>query len=119
MILFYLVVVLIVLACSLLTFFVIIQNHKGGGLANNFQAVNSATQVMGVRRATNFVEQATWWLAGTLVLLTFLANIILATSTGGNTEKGKLRMSEEIGKQRIAPAAANPQVAPNPNTGEQ
>ncbi len=117
MIFYYLIIILIVLVSSLLTLFVIIQNHKGGGLASNFQAVNSANQIMGVRRAANFVEQATWWLAGTLVVLTFLANIILAVSSG-TEEKSKLRMSEEISKQRIAPPTASPQVAPNPNTGE-
>ncbi|MCD7937313.1 MAG: preprotein translocase subunit SecG [Tannerellaceae bacterium] len=57
--------VLIMLAALLLIFIVMIQNSKGGGLAAGF---SSSNQIMGVRKTTDFLEKATWGLAGFVVL---------------------------------------------------
>ena len=59
-------VILAVIVAILLTFIVLIQESKGGGLASNFAASN---QIMGVRKTTDVVEKATWILAGVLVVL--------------------------------------------------
>lgn len=58
-------VILAVITAVLLTFVVLIQESKGGGLASNFAASN---QIMGVRKTTDVVEKATWTLAGALVV---------------------------------------------------
>jgi len=58
--------ILIVIASVILIFIVMIQNSKGGGLAAGF---SSSNQVMGVRKTTDFLEKATWSLAGTIVVL--------------------------------------------------
>jgi preprotein translocase subunit SecG len=62
--------VLVVIASILLILIVLVQNSKGGGLASNFASSN---QVMGVRKTTDFLEKATWTLAGTLLVLSFWA----------------------------------------------
>lgn len=62
--------VLIVAACVFLTLIVLVQNSKGGGLAANF---SSSNQVLGVRKTADFLEKATWTLAGILVLLCVIA----------------------------------------------
>ena len=59
-------IILIILACFVLGFFVLIQNSKGGGLASNFAGSN---QIMGVRKTADFLEKATWILAGSIMLL--------------------------------------------------
>ena len=56
-------VILAVIVAVLLTFIVLIQESKGGGLASNFSASNA---IMGVRKTTDFVEKATWTLAALL-----------------------------------------------------
>jgi len=61
-----LIIILIILACFVLGFFVLIQNSKGGGLASNFAGSN---QIMGVRKTADFLEKATWILAGSIMLL--------------------------------------------------
>ncbi|MDL2223900.1 preprotein translocase subunit SecG [Bacteroidales bacterium OttesenSCG-928-M06] len=66
--------VLIVIIALLLILIVVIQNSKGGGLAAGFASSN---QVMGVRKTTDFLEKATWWLAGVLVVLCILATLFL------------------------------------------
>ncbi len=63
-------IILIILAALLLTFIVLVQNSKGGGLAAGFQSSN---QIMGVRKTTDFLEKATWWLAGTVIVLSIIA----------------------------------------------
>lgn len=62
-------VILAVIVAILLTFIVLIQESKGGGLASNFAASN---QIMGVRKTTDVVEKATWVLATVLVVLSVM-----------------------------------------------
>ena len=69
-----LITVLIVVVCVFLTLIVLVQNSKGGGLAANF---SSSNQIMGVRKTADFLEKATWTLAGSLVFLCIMAAFIL------------------------------------------
>jgi preprotein translocase subunit SecG len=66
--------ILIVIVSLFLIFFVVIQNSKGGGLAAGF---SSSNQVMGVRKTTDFLEKATWYLAGTIVVLSVVSSLFL------------------------------------------
>ena len=61
--------ILILIASILLILIVLIQNSKGGGLASGF---SSSNQIMGVRKTTDFLEKATWTLAGTVVVLSIV-----------------------------------------------
>ena len=58
--------VLILLAAVLMIGIVLIQESKGGGLASQFSGYN---QIGGVRKTTDFIEKATWFLAGFMVLV--------------------------------------------------
>jgi preprotein translocase subunit SecG len=78
--------VLIVIVCVFLALIVLVQNSKGGGLAANFSASN---QIMGVRKTADFLEKATWTLAGSLVFLCLLAAYVLPSS-GSNPNKSIL-----------------------------
>jgi preprotein translocase subunit SecG len=91
--------VLIFIVCILLVLIVLIQNSKGGGLASNF---SSAGQFMGVRKTTDFLEKATWTLAGVLVILT-----IVATATIHKPSAAKSAIEDEVQK-----AASNPDAKP-------
>ena len=62
-------VILALVVAVLLTLIVLVQESKGGGLASGFASANA---LAGVRKTTDFVEKATWTLAGTLVLLCIL-----------------------------------------------
>ena len=59
-------VILIVIAALLMIGIVLIQESKGGGLASQFPGYN---QIGGVRKTTDFIEKATWFLAGFMVLV--------------------------------------------------
>jgi preprotein translocase subunit SecG len=87
-----LVIVLLFIACILLILIVLVQNSKGGGLASNFQASN---QIMGVRKTADFLEKATWVLAGALLILSIAGSAIIAG------ENNRQAVNESILKDKI------------------
>ncbi|MDR1120242.1 MAG: preprotein translocase subunit SecG [Dysgonamonadaceae bacterium] len=91
---------LIVIASIALVLIVLIQNSKGGGLASSFASSN---QVMGVRKTTDFLEKATWFLAGTVLVLSIFASAVI----GGAHE---VVQPESVMKEQIENA-----VRVNPN----
>lgn len=66
-------VILIVIAAVLLCGIVFVQESKGGGLSSGFSDNNS---LLGVHKTTDFVEKATWSLAGFIVVLSVMAVLI-------------------------------------------
>lgn len=72
-----LIVVLAVIVAILLAAIVLIQESKGGGLASSVAGANS---VLGVRKTTDFVEKATWSLAGILVFLAVVSSFFVTPS---------------------------------------
>jgi len=104
---FYLISVLIIIVCLLLILIVLVQNSKGGGLAANF---SSSNQVMGVRKTTDFLEKATWVLAGTLLFLCIMAAAFIPRESG---ENAKSLMQEQIDATQDPSAGGNfPLTAP-------
>lgn len=71
--------VLIAIVSVFLMGAVLIQNPKGGGIDPTFGG--SAQQLFGAARSTDFIEKATWVLAGALVILCVIA--VLTVGTGG------------------------------------
>lgn len=70
----YLVITVLIIVAILLTLIILVQNSKGGGLASNFA---STGQMMGVRKTTDFLEKATWTLAGAILVLAFVAVMVI------------------------------------------
>ena len=66
--------ILILIAAILLILIVIVQNSKGGGLAAGFGESN---KYMGVRKTTDFLEKATWTLAGAMVVLSIASSFFV------------------------------------------
>ena len=64
------IVILIVLASILMCLIVLIQESKGGGLAADYYNNN---QILGAPKTTNFIEKATWFLAGTMIFLSVIS----------------------------------------------
>ena len=85
-----LITVLIFIDCVLLVLIVLVQNSKGGGLASNFQ---SSGQIMGVRKTADFLEKATWVLAGSLLALAILGSAFIPRQV---IEGNQSRVQEQI-----------------------
>lgn len=103
-------VILAVIVAVLLTFVVLIQESKGGGLASNFAASN---QIMGVRKTTDVVEKATWTLAAVLVVLS-VATIFFAPRGGDADAVVTTAAPAAPAPAPAAPAAPSPSVPAAP-----
>lgn len=77
-----LLVILAVIVAVLLTFIVLIQESKGGGLASSFSASNN---IMGVRKTTDVVEKATWTLAACIVVLSIATSYVTPQASDSAT----------------------------------
>lgn len=67
-----LITILIIVASVLLIFIVFIQNPKGGGLSSDFGA---AQQIGGVQKTNDFIDKATWSLAGLIAVLSIIMTL--------------------------------------------
>ena len=68
--------VLIALICVLLIVSVLIQNPKGGGVDSTFGG-QSANQLFGASKSTDFIEKLTWGLAAALFGLCIIASFFV------------------------------------------
>lgn len=115
-------VILIVIAAIFLCFIVLIQNSKGGGLSSGF---SSSNQIMGVRKTTDFLEKATWGLAGFIVVMSIVTSYAVPSASSNSSsvileqaekEQKTNPMNAPAGfatpKTENAPAAGTPDAAP-------
>ena len=65
--------IIIILASILLVFVVFVQNPKGGGLSSDFGA---AHQLGGVQKTNDFIEKATWSLAGIIMVVSIMLTVM-------------------------------------------
>lgn len=65
--------IVIILASIFLIFVVFVQNPKGGGLSTD---LGSAHQLGGVKKTNDFIEKATWTLAGTIMVVSIILTIM-------------------------------------------
>ncbi len=119
---YFFITVLILFVCIILIRIVLVQNPKGGGLASSF---SSSNQFMGVKRTADFVEKATWILAGSLLVLSILATILPRTSVQQEQSRIQDKVEntaidpEKLPSYPTAPAAGDQQQTPqqqNPTT---
>jgi len=104
-----LVIGLIIFVCVLLVIVVLLQSSKGGGMAAGF---TGATQLMGVKRTGDLLEQLTWGFAVALMILTLSTSFVL----GSRNEDGGIRsvnVDRAAEKSTAAPAPAGVPSTPN------
>lgn len=75
-----LLVIIISIICVLLTIAVLLQSGQGDGLSG-IAAGGAATQMMGQRRAADFLSKATTYLGGAFLVLCIIANFFIRTGT--------------------------------------
>lgn len=113
--------ILVFIICILLILIVLVQNSKGGGLASSFASSN---QIMGVRKTTNFLEKATWTLAGAMMALCVLAVFFIPKGENASQSAIQKQLESQPVQQAIPsfPVMNNEETAPAENavpaTGE-
>ncbi|MBA2612695.1 MAG: preprotein translocase subunit SecG [Bacteroidetes bacterium] len=98
--------ILIIVVCILLILVVLVQNSKGGGIQSQFGA---ATQIMGVKRGTEFIEKATWGLAMVLIVLSILMAPKSSMTQTSNEDNGSIaKKKAQTAVQQQAPVQQTP-----------
>ena len=99
------VTVLIILVCSLLGLAVLIQNPKGSGLGAGFG--NVGNQVMGARRANEFIEKATWTLVVLLLCLSLLSAMFMPSTVEVTEDTPASEFQDMIDNTPVLPPATD------------
>jgi preprotein translocase subunit SecG len=111
-----LITVLLFITCILLILIVLVQNSKGGGLASNFQSSN---QIMGVRKTTDFLEKATWVLAGALLIFSIGGTAFIPREAKAGAQsaiKDQIQNAVDPNQVPSFPAPADTKAAPATTT---
>lgn len=93
---------LIILASILLILVVYVQNPKGGGLSSDFGA---AQQMGGVQKTNDFIDKATWTLAGVIMV----CSIALTLRSKTPDPAAQQQMQQEQGQQGQQQGQGQPQ----------
>ena len=113
--------ILILIASILLILIVLVQNSKGGGLASGF---SSSNQIMGVRKTTDFLEKATWGLAGFVIVLSIVITAFIPRDQHASQSEINQQVNEAvtIDPNTIAPdfgTAQQPATSPEATPEEE
>lgn len=103
--------IIIILASILMILVVYVQNPKGGGLSSDFGA---AQQIGGVQKTNDFIDKATWTLAGVIMVL----SIILTVRTKGPEAPVQEQAQQQQGQQQGNPQGQQQGQQPRNNTGQ-
>jgi len=96
--------IIIMIASILLVFVVFVQNPKGGGLSSDF---GSAQQLGGVQKTNDFIDKATWSLAGIVAVLSVVLTLRMKSpekvvADPAQTEQGQAPDGQPAGTQKPA-----------------
>lgn len=103
-------IILVAIIAVLLILVVLVQNSKGGGLSSEFSGAGT-TQMFGVKKTTDLLEQITWGLAAAVILISLGSYIIV----GGSSDGGIRSVNIEKAQNTVVPGG---NIAPAPATGE-
>jgi preprotein translocase subunit SecG len=105
-------IILVAIVAVLLILVVLVQNSKGGGLSSEFSGAGT-TQMFGVKKTTDLLEQITWGLASAVILISLASYIIV----GGSGDSGAIRSVNIEKAQNTVVPGGNIAPAPAPAAG--
>lgn len=109
-------VVLVAIVAVLLSLVVLVQNSKGGGLSSEFSG--GSTQMFGVKKTTDLLEQITWGMAGAIIVISLLSYTIVGDASSADTINSvnieKAQSTAAPGGTIAPPAATAPATTPAP-----
>lgn len=107
-------IVIITIIGLIMTFLVLIQAGKGGGLAG-IAAGGATTQILGARQAPDVLEKATWVLAALFIVLCILTNFTIDT---GQQQRSIIQQqqSQQESATPLAPLPQDAQPTPDAQT---
>ena len=100
--------ILIILICVTLSFFVLIQNPKGGGMSGTFGGFGNS--VMGAKQSSDAVEKGTWYTMLALALVVLLSFVLMPKTNNAATgnEAGEPLKASSLQQPMPQPQAPAP-----------
>lgn len=109
--------IVIIAVCVIITLVILSQNPKGGGLSSTFGG-SGGGQMFGVQRTNEFLDKATWTLAGIIIILIVTANVLMDNPYTNTTNVDSVPVELPEQQSQTAPTPDAPASA-TPATGEQ
>lgn len=103
--------ILIILTSVIISFLILVQNPKGGGLAGSIAGFNS--QFMGVKQTGDVLEKGTWFLAVLIAILSIISPVFISGNSGPGANEPNLRPTTNQSAP-VNPTPVLPQPAPAP-----
>lgn len=100
--------IIIIILSVLLALVVLAQNPKGGGLAAGF---TGAQQIGGVQRTADFMEKATWTLAGAVMILCLVSASLQHTTVTGDSLDAPIVLDENPDANRATTAGDSASIS--------
>ncbi len=109
-------IVITTIVAILLIVIVLLQSSKGGGLAGTFGGAGSMGTMFGTRRTADFLSKASWWLGGSLAVLTIIINLFFLP--GQTSAEQRDSIIQKSGQQTVPQTPSLPPTqTPNVPTG--
>ena len=102
-------VIVITLIAIIMTFLILLQSGKGGGLAG-IAAGGATTQILGARQAPDILEKGTWILATIFIVLCILTTFAIDK---GDSQRSIIQQQGQSA-QPLAPAPPDATPLPAP-----
>lgn len=111
-----LLIIIATIIAILLMIIILMQSSKGGGLAGTFGGAGMGT-MFGTRRTADFLSKASWWLGGSLAILTIIINLFFLP--GQSSQEQRESIIQRSGQQNVPQTPSlPPQQMPNvPSNG--
>jgi len=87
----------------------LMQHRKEGDLTGTYGGASNMCSMFGTRRTHDFLNQATWWLAGVGAVLAIVANLFFLP---GKVTQEQRSIIQESGRQNIPQTPSLPQQLP-------
>ena len=99
------VVITLTIICAVLLVLVVLAQSSKGGLSSQFGGAGSSTQMIGVKRTTDFLEKATWVLALLVLALSLTSGLLVDSQSqeGGFTSPNIENAQERTVLPNVAP----------------
>lgn len=110
-----LVLTIMVIISLLLIVVVLLQSSKGDGLAGTFGG-SQLGSTFGVRKTADVLSKITWWLGGSLIVLSVVYNLFLLPGQATAAERESIIQSTKQGQVPSKPSL--PQQMPQQNSNK-
>lgn len=104
-------------ASVLLVLVVLAQNAKGGGLSSQFGG-SSASNLIGVKKTSEFLERLTWGLAIAIMVLALATNLVDTRGGASDDIMDRVNSTQSTTPSQVNPGTTTPETTTPPDSAK-